>query len=136
MKGLIYKEIVLTKKPLIMGLIYSLMAAVMLLQEQNNHILNLECVDHLTNIRHGTGIKRSAVKRINNPLTSKAVVAIDENGKIVYEFASISEAQRHGFYGGNVSQCCNKCFTREGNNYYKGYRWYYKEDYLNEKESE
>ena len=31
MKGLIYKEIVLTKKPLIMGLIYSLMAAVMLL---------------------------------------------------------------------------------------------------------
>ena len=49
----------------------------------------------------------------------------------MHEFASTNEAERHNFYHSAISRCCNGERKTHG-----GYRWYYKEDYLNEKESE
>lgn len=64
----------------------------------------------------------------NNPLKSKPVVAVDKNNNVVFEFPSCAEAGRNGFGQGNVSACCRNCYY--GSNYYKGYYWYFKEDYL------
>lgn len=109
----------------------------------DNRLSNLECISHLANIRYGTGIERHAAKTSvklkgvprphvieqNKRLKSKPVVAVDKNGVIVMEFASTQEAGRNGFTQGCVADCCNNCYGKLGN-YYKGYYWYYLEDYL------
>lgn len=66
---------------------------------------------------------------LTNGITSKPVVAVDKNNNVVMEFPSTSEAGRQGFSQGNVWACCNNCFHRQGNRYYKGYYWYFKEEW-------
>lgn len=62
-----------------------------------------------------TKAKMSAAK-------SKAVLALDKNGNVVYEFPSTAEAQRQGFSAGHISECClGKLKT------YKGFIWCYAE---------
>ena len=61
----------------------------------------------------------------NNPKLSKQVVAIDDDGNVVHEFASIRETERNGFKSSHVSQCCNGLRKTHG-----GYRWFFKEDWL------
>ena len=61
---------------------------------------------------------------------SKAVVAVDNDNNVVYEFPSTREAQRQGFNSGSVSACCRNCYTKQNINYYKGYEWYFKSDWL------
>lgn len=65
-----------------------------------------------------------------NNYRSKAVVAIDENGNIVHRFPSTWEAGRNGFCQSPVSAACRGCFHREGNHFYKGYYWYYEQEWL------
>lgn len=89
--------------------------------KQNNHISNLECIDHLTNIRHGTGIERCHAKRIGKKLSketkrkmseshkgllNKAVIAYNDDGEVIHEFESMKEAEKHGFYSSAISRCC------------------------------
>ena len=61
----------------------------------------------------------------NNPLKSKAVVAVDNEGNVVYEFASTAEAGRKGFHQGHVAECC-----RDELKHHKGLRWFFKSDWL------
>ena len=56
---------------------------------------------------------------------SKAIIGIHTETKEIIEFPSTTEAQRHGFHSGAISECCNG--KRE---LHKGYKWYYKEDYI------
>ena len=63
-------------------------------------------------------------KAMTNGKTSKQVGAFKDK-KLVMTFPSTSEAQRQGFYSGNVSKCCRNCYLREGNNVYKGFEWRY-----------
>ena len=60
---------------------------------------------------------------------SKAVAQLTLDGKLVAKWPSTMEAHRNGWNSGSVSQCCRKCFTRKGNDVYKGYRWQWLEDY-------
>lgn len=92
--------------------------------KQNNRLSNLECISHLENIRYGTAIERRVEKRY------KPVVAVDMDDNVVYEFASMREAEQYGFHHSAVGECCRNCFHKQGNNIYKNLRWYYLEDWL------
>ena len=66
----------------------------------------------------------------NKRLKSKEVVAIDKDGNVVYEFASTNEVERQMNYShSHISKCCRNCYMREGNRFFKGYYWYFKEDW-------
>lgn len=108
----------------------------------DNRLCNLNLMTPKENCNWGThnermtakkrGVPKSEewkAKQRNHPNKSKAVVAVDNDGNVIYEFASTREADRHGFKSSNVSACCRKQYYGEGNNIYKGLRWYYKEDW-------
>lgn len=63
---------------------------------------------------------------------SKAVVAVDEKGNIVYRFASTWEAARNGFNHGAVSCAARGVYydCKRDPHCYKGFRWFYEEDWL------
>lgn len=70
-------------------------------------------------------IRKISEKKINGKL-SKAVVAVDDNGNVVYEFPSTMEAKRKlGLDNSVIAKCCRGERKTCG-----GYRWYYKENYL------
>lgn len=96
--------------------------------KHNNRLDNLNLLSHGDNMRYGTGIARLAAALTNNPKKSKAVQAFNKNGDVVYEFPSSAEAERQGFGAGAVSKCCRNCYSRPGNNVYKGFIWRYKEN--------
>lgn len=58
---------------------------------------------------------------------SKPVVAV-KDGVAVLEFASCLEARHNGYI--HVSECCRNCYTKQNINYYKGYEWYFKDEWL------
>lgn len=102
---------------------------------------NLEWCDAKYNTNYGTANRRRSDKKLgvpkteetkaklkNHPLLSKPVVAVDKDNNIVMEFASTREAGRQGFNQGNVGACCRNCYGHLGN-FYKGYYWYFKEDW-------
>ena len=117
--------------------------------KHNNCVWNLNLMTKKENIRWGTGIERSAASRRGRKRSeetklkiaaalrgkkrpdiaaalSKAVQALNPKTlEVVYEFSSTMEAQRQGFYSSAVSACCRNCFTRPGNNVYKGFIWRY-----------
>ena len=115
----------------------------------DNRVENLEWCDYQYNCNYGTRNERigranaisqkgkkfsEETKRklsesqINSSSKSKPVVAV-KDGEVVMEFASTAEAERNGFVHSAVSKCCNKCFHRQGNNFYKDCYWYFKEDW-------
>lgn len=83
-----------------------------------NFFENLELMSHKENVNYGTGIIRRAKAR------SKQVGAF-KNGELILIFQSTAEAGRNGFKQSAVSACCRKCYSREGNNKYKGFEWKY-----------
>ena len=101
--------------------------------KQNNTLSNLSLCTHRENCNWGTAIERSATKRsvilkghevseetkrkIGKAL-SKPVVAIDDDGNIVHEFASAAEAGRNGFNISHVAACCRGERRTHG-----GYGW-------------
>lgn len=93
----------------------------------NNRLDNLNLLTHKENLNFGTRNERigkaNAKANINNPLMSKPVIALDEDGKVIFEFPSAKEAGRHGFNSGGISNCC-----RSERRTHHGYRWRYKEE--------
>lgn len=70
-------------------------------------------------------IRKISEKKINGKL-SKPVVAVDDDGNVVYEFPSTMEAKRKlGLDSSAIAKCCRGERRTCG-----GYRWYYKEYYL------
>lgn len=95
---------------------------------QNNDPSNLQL---LTKEEHKKlHAKTREIFQKNNVLASKAVMALDANGNVVHRFPSLSEAGRNSFDPSAVSKACRGCFHREGNHYYKGYYWYYEQEWL------
>lgn len=83
-----------------------------------NMITNLELVSHKQNMNFGTCGKRIA------EANSKKVGAY-KNGELVMVFQSAKEAKNKGFEPSAVSSCCRNCYSRDGNNFYKGFQWAY-----------
>ena len=90
-----------------------------------NMITNLQLVSHKENLNFGSRNSRASKALTNNTKTSKQVGAFNKNCELVMRFPSTAEAGRQGFNQGAVAACCRNCYSREGNNVYKGYSWKY-----------
>ena len=88
-----------------------------------NSITNLELVSHKQNLNYGSRNARAS-KTKTNGVRSKQVGAY-KNGELVITFLSTAEAGRQGFNQSAVAACCRNCYSREGNNKYKGFEWRY-----------
>lgn len=82
----------------------------------NNQKSNLNLMTPKDNTNWGSGIERRAKSR------SKQVGAFKDD-KLIFTFDSTAEARRNGFNQGHISECCNNCYNRPGNNVYRGYTW-------------
>lgn len=69
-------------------------------------------------------------RKLHSEECSKAVIAVDEQNRIVHRFTSTWEAARNGFNSGNVSRAARGCYLREGNHYYKRLYWWYESEWL------
>ena len=92
--------------------------------KDENFFENLQLLSHKQNINYGSRNSRASKSLTNNPNSSKSVGAF-KDGKIVLSFQSTAEAGRQGFNQSAVAACCRNCYSREGNNVYKGYSWKY-----------
>ena len=102
----------------------------------NNHYSNLEWCTYKENNNWGTGNERRKETRKhsskwkeyvekNNKETSKPIIGINiDNGEVI-EFSSISEAGRNGYTRGNIQMCLNGKRSK-----HKGYKWFYKKNYI------
>lgn len=90
----------------------------------NNQVTNLEYMSLSDNIRYGTGIKRSAKSRTDNPLICTPVNQYTLDGVFVKRHISIKEAiYENKFKNENISMCC--LHKRKQSN---GYIWRYDGD--------
>lgn len=99
----------------------------------NNIVGNLEWCSRLYNNNYGTHNKRSAASRINHSDRSKAVEAsrFSDFRTIELRFASTWEADRNGYFSGNVSACCRGCYSANRRNFYKNLYWRYADESKN-----
>lgn len=118
----------------------------------NNCVDNLEWCDHKYNLNYKNtqarrvastdfkafqarrvastdwkSVGRKNAEKLTNGVRSKQVYQYTKDGTLVAIWTSTRECGRNGFNFGAVSQCCNNCFNREGNNVYKGFKWSYTE---------
>lgn len=80
----------------------------------NNSVFNLEYCDCLTNVRYGSGTKRSAENRTNNRLRSKPVEQYSLNGTLIQTYPSVAEAKRKTGIQHIVDACSGKRDTAGG----------------------
>lgn len=78
--------------------------------KQNNNVSNLEWVTHQQNCDHGT-----RNERCGDPSCS---VIAKKGGKVVFRFASMSEAERAGYARVGIRKCCNGTKPT-----YRGFVW-------------
>lgn len=83
----------------------------------DNSVENLEWVSHIDNIRYGTGIRRSYIKRC------KPVLQYTLDGEFVREWESANEAGRNGYCCSSINRCCLNKYKK-----YKNYIWKYKNE--------
>lgn len=88
----------------------------------NNHVNNLRWATYSENTMNPITNKRYSLVKKH---LWKPVVAI-KNGKVVYKFNHMREAEKSGFMSSSIARVCN------GTKYYcthKGYKWMYLSDY-------
>ena len=88
-----------------------------------NFFANLELVSPKQNLNFGTRNSRASKTKTNGKLSKQ--VGAYKDGKLVMTFLSTAEAGRNGFNQSAVAACCRNCYSREGNNVYKGFTWRY-----------
>ena len=89
-----------------------------------NTVENLEWCDKSHNMNWNNLSKRIGMKLRNHRSTSKAVVQMTPDNKIVCIYPSTREAERQtGFSHGNISNCISRKLTT-----YRGYIWQYISD--------
>ena len=92
--------------------------------KENNAVGNLEWCSHKYNSNYGTGAKRSAEKRRNDPKRRKPVISVSKESGLIMEFESTKEAERvTGVYCGNIVNCCKGRYKSAG-----GFYWFYAND--------
>ena len=92
--------------------------------KEDNRVSNLEYCSRSYNINHGTGIKRSAETRRNNPNQSKPIIGVDKVTGLILEFPSINEAVRQlRIKQSHIWECCNGRRNSAG-----GFTWFYADD--------
>lgn len=89
----------------------------------NNNLENLEWISHGDNIKHAysalgkTGVNKGKFGIKNH--RSKAVLMIDDEGKVVHRYECVRDAARDGgFDNGAISMCCNGKYKS-----HKGFVW-------------
>ncbi len=98
--------------------------------KHNNRLDNLNLKTSKDNCNWGTRNTKISAALTNHPKKSKAVQALDKDDNVVMEFPSLMEAQRQGFKGSAVSECCRNCYSTHKGNIYKGFIWRYKDFFL------
>lgn len=93
--------------------------------KSDNRADNLEYLTRAENVRYGSGIRRSAQCRIDNPNVSKtAVKQYTLDGKFIKSYISINQAMReNNIKSNNISTCCQ----RKRRSAY-GFIWRYEND--------
>ena len=82
-------------------------------------------------------INKENLERLNRRKNGQSNMGYNQNkyvlktkdGEIVKEYSSLKEAEYEGFRSCCVCNACRNKYMREGNNFYKGYQWYYKSDW-------
>lgn len=104
---------------------------------KNNRIDNLYLCSHKENCNHPITRKRQSERMKGNTISKgviskqkKPIILTNINGIFIKEYNSISECENDGYSAGNVCKCCKNNYIKEGNNVYKSFKWYYKDDYL------
>lgn len=107
--------------------------------KDDNCVSNLEWCDAKYNSNYGTRLKRISLARIGRTLTegeklahrkaSKPIVAISLLDSTIKVYCSSYDAQKDGFLRSNIRRCCQKRFNKPNNNIYKGFRWYFKDQW-------
>lgn len=90
--------------------------------KENNLVKNLEWCTREYNINHGTRSERSGKSR------SKKIIGYSLTETKVIILQNATQAKKFGFDHGNICKCCNGKLKS-----YKGYKWYYLDEYKNSK---
>lgn len=90
------------------------------------HYVAKMLLEDMENLEDSYETEKKPIKRNTKPTP---IVGVDEKGNIIYEFPSFSDGERNGFNQAALSLCCRKKYLREGNNHFKGYQWFYKEEW-------
>ena len=93
--------------------------------KENNSVDNIEWCTKEYNNNHGTRNKRSGKSQ------SKKVIGFSLTDTKVIILQSIRQAKKFGFDFGSICKCCKGKYYESHE--YKGYKWYYLDDYKNNK---
>ena len=116
----------------------------------NNNVSNLEWCTYKENNNHGTRTKRASnsrkgVKRSEETRekisssrkgkykgekspVAKSVIGFKINGCNIKYYKCIRECKKDGFNPSGITLCCRKRYK-----YHKGYKWFYTDEYFNNK---
>ena len=97
-------------------------------ENKTNHKLeNLNSMNRKENINYGSGCERRSYSK-SIPL----VMLEPSTNNFIKSFIGSTEVERQlGFNHGYINKCCNNKLYKQGNNVYKGFRWVYLEEYIN-----